>query len=288
MNNRPKILIVDDDPLNVKLLAAKLPAESYEILTAYDGREALQKVETESPDLVLLDVMMPGIDGYQVTRSLKKDPNTRDIPIVMVTALDSTDDKVKGLEAGADEFLNKPVNSSELKTRVQSFLRLRQYQQQLQAQLSAKASVSEPVDTENGQPSSSDPASILLVEDNDRDVRLLQRYLQSDSYRITVCPDGQQAIALISGGTFDLMLLDILLPDIDGFEICRRMKATPATRDIQIVVITSLPDLESKLRGLELGVDDFLVKPINPLELKARINALLKKKRTLDRLRKAL
>ena len=284
MQSRPKILIVDDDPLNVKLLAAKLPAKTYDILKAFDGKEALEKVEAESPDLILLDVMMPGIDGYQVTRKLKNNPQTRDIPVVLVTALDGTDDKIKGLEVGADEFLNKPVNSAELTTRVKSFLRLRSYQQQLKSRSQTEQLFTKPEETEAYLQASSEVASILLVEDNDRDIRLIQGYLKNEDYRISLSRNGEDTISRVSGEKFDLILLDILLPGMDGFEICRRLKESPPTSDIQIVVITCLQDLDSKLRGLELGVDDFLVKPINPHELKARLNALLKKKRYLDRL----
>jgi len=105
MDSKPKILIVDDDPLNVKLMAAGLAREPYDILEAFDGQQALDIVASQPPDLILLDVMMPGVDGFSVTQKLKNNPETRDIPIILVTALDSTNDKVRGLEVGADEFL---------------------------------------------------------------------------------------------------------------------------------------------------------------------------------------
>lgn len=105
-----KILVVDDIEANVRLLEAKLTAEYYEVLTAYDGPTALAKALSEKPDIVLLDVMMPGMDGFQVCRRLKDDPETRHIPVVMVTALDGRSDRILGLEAGADEFLTKPID----------------------------------------------------------------------------------------------------------------------------------------------------------------------------------
>ena len=128
MNHRHKVLIVDDEPLNVKLLAAKLPPDQYATIPAYNGEEALKIVAKEPPDLILLDIMMPGISGYEVTERLKADPQTKDIPVIMVTALDGTDDKLMGLRVGADEFLNKPVNTAELLARVKSLLRLKEYQ----------------------------------------------------------------------------------------------------------------------------------------------------------------
>ena len=128
MEPKGKILIVDDEPLNVKLMKAYLPSDRYQTISAFSGEEALEKVESDSPDLILLDIMMPGINGYEVTERLKNNPATRNIPIILVTALDGSDNKVKGLESGADEFLNKPVNTAELLARVQSLLRLKQYQ----------------------------------------------------------------------------------------------------------------------------------------------------------------
>ncbi len=284
MSHKPKILIVDDDPLNVKLMAAKLPMDQYETLRAYNGQEALDKVATDCPDIVLLDIMMPGLDGYAVTRQLKNNPETRDIPVILITALDGTDDKVKGLESGADEFLNKPVNSAELTARIRSFLRLKQYQNQLKTRCQSQKPFPTPAEEEKYIQSTFDAPSILLVEDDDKDVRLIQSYLDGEEYKLSIARDGEETLSRVQGEKVDLVLLDILLPGIDGFEVCRRLKDMQHSRDIQIVVITCLRDLESKIRGLELGVDDFLVKPINKYELRTRMKALVKKKKYLDRL----
>ncbi len=126
-----RILIVDDDPLNVKLLASKLPEDQFEPITAFSGQEALRKTLKDPPDLILLDIMMPEMNGYEVSHWLKTNPATQDIPIILVTALDGADDKIKGFEAGADEFLNKPVNTVELLARINSLLRLKSYREQL-------------------------------------------------------------------------------------------------------------------------------------------------------------
>lgn len=119
-----KILVVDDEPINVELLEAYL-AGKYNILTAYNGKEALDKVKSEHPDLILLDIMMPGINGYEVCRILKSDIRTQFIPIIMVTALSQRDDRIKSIEAGADEFLTKPVDKVELMARVKSLVHTR-------------------------------------------------------------------------------------------------------------------------------------------------------------------
>ena len=279
-----RILVVDDDPMNVKLMVAILNREGYESLTAVDGAEALAQVRRHQPDLILLDVMMPGIDGYQVARELKADPTTATIPIIMITALDGTEDKVCGLECGADEFLSKPVNSAELLARVKSMLRLKQYQEQLQVRTRSQKSFSENTDPAPAAGVASRRQHVLLVEDCASDLRLLSGQIKDQSYAVSVAHDGEEALQRILAGGIDLVLLDIFLPGMDGFEVCQRLKESAMTRDIQVVLITCLKDLEGKIKGMELGADDYLVKPVEGRELAARIKALLAKKSYLDKL----
>ncbi len=127
-----KILVVDDTPANVKLLADLLAVKGYAVVTAANGEEALAKVATEHPDLILLDIMMPGINGYDVCRTLRADPSLGILPVVMVTSLDPAQERIKGLEAGADDFLTKPVNQAELLARVRSLLRIKSLYDELE------------------------------------------------------------------------------------------------------------------------------------------------------------
>ena len=139
MSSKHRILIVDDEPMNVKLFEAILSFDSYEIIKAFNGEQALKKVNENCPDLILLDIMMPGIDGFEVTRRLKGSFKTKDIPIILITAFSVADYKVIGHEAGADEFLNKPVKAAELRSRVKSMLRTKEYQDKLKLQKQAVA-----------------------------------------------------------------------------------------------------------------------------------------------------
>jgi adenylate cyclase len=134
-----KILVVDDTPQNIKVLDAILSPRGYRVVTARSGAEALQKVTDEAPDLVLLDILMPGMSGYEVAQHLRHDPATRVLPIVMVTALGAQEEKVKAIEVGADDFLTKPINQLELLARVKSLLRIKAYHDTIQAQASQLA-----------------------------------------------------------------------------------------------------------------------------------------------------
>jgi DNA-binding response OmpR family regulator len=134
MSGTARILVVDDQPPNVRLLEQVLLLAGYQPITAASGREGLAKLRADKPDLVLLDVMMPGMSGYEVCREIRADPGTALLPVVMVTALDPETERVKGIEAGADDFLAKPINQPELLARVKSLLRIRALQRQVEAQ----------------------------------------------------------------------------------------------------------------------------------------------------------
>jgi two-component system cell cycle response regulator len=285
MLQKTSILIVDDDPLNVKLLASKLPKDQYETISVYDGKTAIERTRTDLPDLILLDIMMPELDGYAVTEILKKDPDTKDIPIILVTALDGMDDKLKGLEAGADEFLNKPVNTAELLARVKSLLRLKIYQDQLKSRNRSQTFVANSEKKDALGLDRVNLPSILVVDDDEKDIQLIQACLQGEAYRVKEARSGEETLSRVLKEKIDLILLDILLPGVDGFEVVRRIREIEEAKNIQIVAITSLEDMESKIKGIELGADDYLVKPINKYELRVRVKALITKKAYLDSLR---
>ena len=134
MNAGAKVLVVDDTPANVKLLADLLAVKGFTVATAVNGEEALGKVAAETPDIVLLDVMMPGLSGYDVCRRIRAVPATALLPVVLVTSLDPQGERLKGIEAGADDFLSKPINQAELFARVRSLLRVKALQDEVRRQ----------------------------------------------------------------------------------------------------------------------------------------------------------
>jgi two-component system cell cycle response regulator len=283
----PTILVVDDEPLNVKLLAANLGAAGYRILKAYSGFEALEIMETNTPDLILLDIMMPGMDGYEVIRRLKQLKETKDIPIVLITALEGEEEKAKGLAAGADEFLNKPVNTTELETRVLSLLRMKKYQEQLVSRVQTEKDVlGKSGQEESGEHDDNRP-TVLVVEDNLKDAHMIVHHLNEMPLNYRIVQTGAEALKIVREEAIDLVLLDLMLPDLDGIEICKEIKGSEKTISVQVVIVTTFDDLKMKIRGIEVGADDFLVKPLNRDEIKARVSALLKKKAFMDRLRES-
>jgi two-component system cell cycle response regulator len=262
-----------------------LPSEQYETASAFSGDEALKLVRDFQPDLILLDIMMPGLNGYDLTRILKSNTESSEIPIVLITAFSGSEYEIKGLEAGADEFLNKPVNKTELLTRVKSLIRLRQYKEQIKSRTCSIKSVTSNIDEKNCLDNTElNLPTILIVEDNKIDAKLLQRYLHGEPYQIKLASNGENAISRSQQERIDVILLDLLLPGKSGFDVCSALKEKENTQNIQIVAITGLSDLESKLKGIELGVDDYLIKPVNMHILRTRVKSLVKKKALLDRL----
>lgn len=281
-----KVLIVDDSPVTLAALSQMLSDDHYHLVQATNGREALDRVHSEHPDLILMDVMMPGLNGFEAARILKEDTRTHNIPIIMVTALDDAENKSAGQEAGADEYLTKPVRPQELVARVNSLLVLKQYRDQLDIRNHSQWSLIIDKDAHDSLPETEkEMPLVLLVEDNETDAQLVQHFLKDLPLRFERVCKGEDALRLAQSDKVDLILLDLLLPDLNGFEVCRQVRSMEKGRGVPIVVITCLDDMDSKVKSIELETDDFLIKPIVGRELQARVRVLLEKKKQLDHLR---
>ena len=283
MNSKERILIVDDEPLNVKLFEAMLASDGCDIIKAYNGEQALEKVNDESPDIILLDVMMPGIDGFEVTRRLKGNGETKDIPIILITAMDNADFKAIGHEAGADEFLNKPIKAVELKSRVKSLLDTKGYQDKLKVKIKSETEKNPDIKEkllfgENGR------TPVVLVLEEQKDAKSIKMFLHGQPYQVIVGNNAKDALSLTSQRQVDLILLDAMLQGEKCFEISRYLKKQEQTANIQILVLTDSNVLEDQHPEFVLWSDDFLIKPVNVFELRTRVKALLKKKTFLDKL----
>jgi two-component system, cell cycle response regulator len=278
-----RVLVVDDLVANIKLLEARLAAEYFEVVTAMNGPAALEICARGQCDIVLLDVLMPGMDGLEVCRRLKHNPRTAHIPVVMITALDQPADRVAGLEAGADDFLTKPVNDIALITRVKSLVRLKMLTDELMMRVSTS--------TEIGLDDAFDPASlggdggkVLLVDDSPATIDRVKSVL-SAHHTVDHEPDPQEALFRAAEGDYDLAIISLNLKQIDGLRLCSHLRSLDRTRLLPILVVVDPDDNVRLLRGLDLGVNDYLVRPVDKNEMLARVRTQVRRKRCSDRLR---
>src|SRR5882757_2587172 len=213
-----RVLVVDDILSNVKLLEAKLAAEYFEVITAFNGEQALARVAAELPDIVLLDVMMPGMDGFEVCRRIKQNTKTTHIPVVMVTALDQPSDRVTGLDAGADDFLTKPVDDTALFARVRSLVRLKMMTDELRMREETGQSMGLADAGETlFEP---DPTGhILVVEDRPESVAWFRGALETKN-KVADVATFDEALVRSRGGDFDLIVVSLGIRGFDGLRLC--------------------------------------------------------------------
>jgi two-component system cell cycle response regulator len=279
-----RILVVDDIDANVRLLAAKLEAEYYDVLTAFDGATALAIAASEAPDIVLLDVMMPGMDGFAVCRRLKDDPLTRHIPVVLVTALDSRGDKITGLEAGADEFLTKPIDDILLFARVRSLTRLKMAIDELR-QREASGRRLGVIGGASGRLGGTG-GRVLVVDDNPRQLQRVMAEL-SVEHRPVAEIDPENAL-LTAKGPVDVVLVNAAARNFDGLRLAASLRSDERTRHVPVLAILDADDRKRLVKALEIGVNDVLTRPIDPQEMAARVRTQIKRKRYTDFLRQNL
>lgn len=279
-----RILVVDDIESNVRLLEAKLTAEYYEVLTANDGPTALAIAASERPDIVLLDVMMPGMDGFDVCRRLKDDPLTRHVPVVLVTALDGRADRVAGLEAGADDFLTKPIDDVMLFARVRSLTRLKSVIDELREReasgrrMGVIAGAASRLGGSGGR--------ILIVDDNTRQAERVAAELAVE-HRPVVEGETYKAV-LTARGPVDLVIVNLNAKSFDGLRFAAQLRSDEATRGLPILGVADLDERQKAVKALEIGINDILARPIDPGELAARVRTQIRRKRYTDYLRSNL
>jgi two-component system cell cycle response regulator len=279
-----RVLVVDDIFANVKLLEARLSAEYFDVLTAYSGKEALAVLEAERVDVVLLDVMMPAMDGFEVCRRIKSAPRTMHVPVVMVTALDQPSERVRGLEAGADDFLTKPVDDIALITRVKNLARLKTLNDEMLLRMASGAELGLAPDAAAPWTQTDGPGRILLVEDQQRPAQRMGSAL-AGPHQVDVEADLQRALAQLAEKPYDLLIVSLSLAAGDGLRLCSQVRAMDRTRNLPIIMLIHPGDEARLLRGLDMGVNDYLTRPVDRNELLARVRTQMKRKRFADHLR---
>ena len=280
-----RILVVDDIPANVRLLEARLLAEYFEVLTASNGHDALAICESERVDVILLDIMMPGIDGFEVCRRLKADPQTAHIPVVMVTALDQPADRVRGLEVGADDFLTKPVNDLQLMTRVKSLVRLKGLSDELRLRAATTRNIGiEELLNSRAAQDDGRPASFLLIDERDTSAARLEKML-GETGEVTRIADPQQGFFEAVNKAHDAIIVATGFSEYDPLRLCSHLRSIDFTRFTPIILVAEADEEEVVTRGLELGVNDYVTRPVEPQEFKARLATQVRRKRYNDSLR---
>jgi len=278
-----RVLIVDDVPANLKLLDAKLTAEYFDVFKASSGPEALEAAKEQQPDIILLDVMMPGMDGFEVCRRLKSMPETEHIPVVMVTALDQPRDRVQGLEAGADDFLTKPLNDLALFARVRSLVRLKMVTDELRMREATGQRIGA-LSASGDNFLMGEPGRILVIDDRPTSLKRITETLANE-HHVTVAETQEELVRLASSGDFDLHIVSLTLQEYDGLRLCSQLRSIEATRQTPILAIVEEGDTSRLVRALDMGVNDYLVRPIERNELVARARSQLRRKRYQDYLR---
>jgi two-component system cell cycle response regulator len=279
-----RVLVVDDVELNVKLLEAKLASEYFEVLSADNGPRALDIADTELPDIILLDVMMPRMDGFEVGRRLKASTRTADIPVVMVTALSDVADRLRGLEAGADDFLTKPVSDIALFARVRSLVRLKRMMDELRLreEVCGRFSSSE---TAADLAEEVSAARILLIDEQgfaaSRIIDTLSPVCAS-VVRASSCAEAQDLL----DDSVELVIASLSMPDGDPLRLVSQWRAKESSRQLPVLLMADDGELPRLAKGLDLGANDYLVRPVDRNELLARVRTQLRRKRLQERLRK--
>ena len=278
-----RILVVDDVDVNVRLLEAKLTIEYYDVLSCNDGATALTIAAEHQPDLILLDVMMPGMDGFETCRRLKAQAETRHIPVVLVTALDGRQDRIRGLEAGADDFLTKPIDDVILFARVKSLTRLKHVMDELREREESGRRLG--VDSDGAARLRSEGGRVLIVDDDMRQAEKMSAEL-SGEHRVTIESDPEAAL-VAAKGALDLIIVNVAAAGFDGLRIVAQAKSGDARR-APILAVVEPAERPRMVKALELGAADILPRPIDTEELSARVRTQIRRKRYTDFLRQKL
>lgn len=278
-----RILVVDDLLPNIKLLEAKLKSEFYRVTTAQSGAEALEKIKKEAPDVILLDVMMPEMDGFETCKLIKSDPISSDIPVVMVTALSDVEDRVHGLNAGADDFLTKPINDLALFARIRSLVRLKSMTDELKLrdQTGEQFGISE---ASNEGMSDVSGSNILIIDDDASQASQISAKLKEYGAQVTLIADPAEAVESSEVVDYDLIMVSTQLATDDGLHLCAHFRSQDRTRNIPLLIIIEETDTDLLIKGLDMGINDYLITPIDSNEVIARVKIQVRRKKFQDAL----
>ncbi|RTK92810.1 MAG: PleD family two-component system response regulator [Rickettsiales bacterium] len=278
------VLVVDDLEQNVKLLEVKLLSEYYTVVTANSGAKALEMLSQNEIDIVLLDVMMPEMDGYETCRHIKSNQDTTHIPVVMVTALSEIEDRIKGLEAGADEFLTKPINDVALFAKVKSLTRMKTVVDELKLRnKTSEALGAESIDIKDNFSDN----KILLLDDDVIQSKNIKQNLEALTRQVMVISNLEEIYSL---GSFipDLVIISCQMDSEDPLRIGVVLRSKPPFKNSILMLLAEEENIPMVIKGMEIGINDYFIYPVDKSELQARVKTQLRRKQYQDDLRKEL
>jgi two-component system, cell cycle response regulator len=282
-----RVLVVDDVATNRLLLRAKLSSAYYDVVVAESGTRALEIARREQPDMIMLDVMMPDMDGFAVCQALKADEATAHIPVIMVTALDSPEERVRGLEAGADDFLSKPFSDLALFARVRNLMRMKMMFDELRLRDLTSRELGL-VDFVVEQEAEAEPSGPVLLAPPTvaAGTEWARALLDRLGLAAIVTHSEREALNLARLELPDVFVVhQDLIEGGDGLRLVSALKARPETRQAAIILVVADGDVQTAAKGLDLGASDYIEAPFDVNELVARIGSQLRRKRYSDRLR---
>lgn len=271
-----RILVVDDVERNVKLLEAKLESEYYNVFSARNGKQAIEMATNLNPDVILLDVMMPEMDGIEVCRILKKQSETMHIPIVMVTALTEQEDRVRCLKAGATDFITKPIDEVHLFSRVKSLVRLKAIFDELLIRDKTFSKLGLEVQ-EKGFDINESECKIMIIDDDVIQKNRIKKALESVFYYVEFY-DLNKDVEQLDDKDFDLFIVNSGLEQIDSIRLIFKIRNKLNFRKTPVIHLISSGDEGLVAKSLELGIDDYVLTPVESNELLARVKTQIKYK----------
>lgn len=268
-SSKGHILVVDDHPDMLQLLAQIVTEEGYQARLANNGMEALWCTAHQPPDLILLDVRMPGMNGLEVARALKRHTATASIPIIIVSAADSPEDRIAGFEAGAVDFIAKPFVDHEVLARINTHMQMSLVRKDVMRQHQCVR------DGDDATPPiaviSDKSAEILIVEDTPESMRLLADTLLGAGFAVREAPNGELALWTAIRHPPDLILLDMRMPGMNGADVCLALQHDAQTRHVPVIMMSAADDDATRNESLAAGALDFIAKPWNEDDLLARV-----------------
>lgn len=289
-NNNATILIVEDSQTSRKVLSMLFKRLKYNIIEAATGKEAINAVQSNTPDLILLDVMLPDTNGHELLPRLRSHTHIASIPAIMLTGRHDTSDRMQGMRAGANEYVTKPFNPQKLTALIQQYLPQNSAAKTppQSESLPAEPTVAEPVENKNNSYplSSSNQAappllkdgagkSILVIDDSSTSRKVLGMILGRNGFKIDEATTGHDALSIAEKIKPDLVLLDVMLPDMTGFEILPRLKEFEHFKDIPVIMVTGKRTSTDRMQGMLAGSNEYITKPFNPQKLLSLISNYL-------------